>query len=82
MDVRGFLHVFLNNLQFSWKLLMYRYNGGRIKMSEYMRLQRVFIHKYAKHFKLIEEDATWKWVERGLAVRFSQVYRCKLIKDN
>jgi len=46
-------------------------------MADYIKLQITFIHKYAKHCHITDEEACWKWVGTGLAKRFAIVYREK-----
>ena len=46
-------------------------------MADYMKLQVVFIHKYAKHLHVTDEKACWQWVGNGLAKKFAVIYREK-----
>lgn len=44
-------------------------------MAGYVKLQIVYIHKYARHLHVTDEEATWQWVSSGLAKKFAQIYR-------
>jgi hypothetical protein len=46
-------------------------------VAEYMKLQIVFIHKYAKHSRITDELAAWAWINNGLAKKFAKLYREK-----
>ena len=55
--------------------MVYRGKGDR--MADYMKLQIVFIHKYAKHSRITDELAAWNWINNGLAKKFAKLYREK-----
>ena len=46
-------------------------------MADYMKLQMIYIHKYAKHLHVSDERAAWEWVGHGLAKKFAKLYREK-----
>ena len=46
-------------------------------MKEYMELQMAFIHKYARHFHISDDEAAWQFIGHGLATRFAKLYRRK-----
>ena len=46
-------------------------------MADYVKLQISFIHKYARHLHITDEEAAWMWSANGLAVKFAKLYREK-----
>jgi hypothetical protein len=50
-------------------------------MGAYNTLQIKFIHCYARHMGVAGEIAAKKWVEMGLAKKFSEIYRKNFFND-
>ena len=46
-------------------------------MEGYIKLQIAFIHKYARHFHISDDEAAWRFVGHGLAKKFAILYREK-----
>jgi hypothetical protein len=51
-------------------------------MGAYNTLQIKFIHCYARHMGVAGEIAAKKWVEMGLAKKFSEIYRKSFFSDS